>query len=66
MICVVCSQFGLDDPLDAVAVHGGGGVVGVLCAPFFSYQTGIFWTSEAWTSLGMCGHVLKLGNKWKL
>ena len=25
----------LDDPLDAVAVHGGGGLLGVLCVPFF-------------------------------
>ena len=25
----------LDDPLDAVAVHGGGGVVGLLAVPFF-------------------------------
>jgi len=25
----------LDDPLDAVAVHGGGGLWGLLCVPFF-------------------------------
>merc|ERR1719336_3136216 len=25
----------LDDPLDAVAVHGGGGMWGLLCVPFF-------------------------------
>ena len=25
----------LDDPLDAVAVHGGGGVVGLLAVPWF-------------------------------
>ena len=31
-----CSLFTrLDDPLDAVAVHGGGGVVGLLAVPFF-------------------------------
>ena len=34
---------GLDDPLDAVAVHLGGGILGVLCVPFFKYSTGIFW-----------------------
>jgi len=34
---------GLDDPLDAVAVHFGGGILGVLCVPFFKYSTGIFW-----------------------
>jgi len=34
---------GLDDPLDAVAVHFGGGILGVLCVPFFKHSTGIFW-----------------------
>merc|ERR1719384_814152 len=43
----------LDDPLDAVAVHGGAGMVGVLCAPIFAYQKGIFWTSKAWKILGV-------------
>ena len=39
----------LDDPLDAVAVHGGGGIVGLLCVPWFMYvgleagERGIFW-----------------------
>jgi len=33
----------LDDPLDAVAVHLGGGILGVLCVPFFKHSTGIFW-----------------------
>lgn len=28
-------KFRLDDPLDAVAVHGGGGLWGLLCVPFF-------------------------------
>ena len=27
----------LDDPLDAVGVHGGGGLVGLLCVPAFMY-----------------------------
>jgi ammonia channel protein AmtB len=35
--------YGLDDPLDAVAVHCGGGTVGVLLVHFFSYGKGIFW-----------------------
>ena len=51
----------LDDPLDAVAVHGGGGIVGLLCVPWFMYagqaegQRGIFWdghTSFPWLVLG--------------
>ena len=25
----------LDDPLDAVAVHGAGGLIGILCVPWF-------------------------------
>ena len=27
--------FRIDDPLDAVAVHMGGGCLGVICVPFF-------------------------------
>lgn len=48
-------KFRLDDPLDAVAVHVGGGIVGVLCEPFFHAEKGIFWkgnTTEPWKSLG--------------
>jgi len=50
----------LDDPLDAVAVHGGGGLVGLLCVPWFMYvglkpgQRGIFWdgdTKHPWNVL---------------
>lgn len=39
----------LDDPLDAVAVHGAGGLVGILSVPWFMHagleegQRGIFW-----------------------
>ena len=29
----------LDDPLDSVAVHGTGGVLGLLAVPFFMYAT---------------------------
>jgi len=36
---------GLDDPLDAVAVHAGGGMLGVLCVPWFKQGKGIFWMS---------------------
>jgi len=54
-------RFKLDDPLDAVAVHGAGGVVGLLSVPWFMYsgleegQRGIFWdghTSHPWLVLG--------------
>ena len=53
------SQLRLDDPLDAVAVHGGAGMVGVLCAPIFAYQKGIFWTSKAWKILGKITNALQ-------
>ena len=49
-------KLGFDDPLDAVAVHGGGGILGVLCVPLFSYGKGVFWmghTSEPWMTLGV-------------
>ena len=34
----------VDDPLDAVAVHLGGGLWGVLAAPIFHSEVGIFHT----------------------
>ena len=46
----------MDDPLDAVAVHCGGGILGVLAAPFFSSGDGIFWvgnTVAPWKTLGI-------------
>ncbi len=33
-----------DDPLDAVAVHAGGGALGVAAVHFFAADEGIFWT----------------------
>ena len=51
----------LDDPLDAVAVHGGGGIVGLIAVPWFMYvgletgERGIFWdghTNVPWLVLG--------------
>ena len=50
----------LDDPLDAVAVHGAGGLWGLLCVPFFMHvnlpvgERGIFWDGAEtypWTAL---------------
>ena len=50
----------LDDPLDAVAVHGGGGLVGILAVPWFMYvgldsgDRGVFWdgsTAGPWLVL---------------
>ena len=30
----------MDDPLDAVAVHGAGGIIGLLAVPWFMYTGG--------------------------
>ena len=51
----------LDDPLDAVAVHFGGGWLGVMCVPIFSqpitgHDKGILWnftSVEAWKHMGI-------------
>merc|ERR1711971_1302324 len=53
---------GMDDPLDAVAVHGGGGLWGLLCVPFFMSaglkegERGIIFDGHLghpWTVLGV-------------
>ena len=28
-------RLGVDDPVDAVAIHGGGGIIGIIAAPIF-------------------------------
>ena len=33
----------MDDPLDAVPVHFGGGVLGVICGPIFKVCLAIFF-----------------------
>ncbi|KAL4224872.1 ammonium transmembrane transporter [Mactra antiquata] len=47
----------VDDPLDATAVHFGGGIVGVVAAPLLSFENGVFYK---WSK----GSVLFLG--WQL
>eukprot|EP00057_Strongylocentrotus_purpuratus_P029558 XP_011684032.1 PREDICTED: putative ammonium transporter 1 [Strongylocentrotus purpuratus] len=44
----------VDDPLDAVAVHLGGGIWGVLAAPLFDMNDGVVFTFSAtsWQSFG--------------
>ena len=48
----------MDDPVDAVAIHGGGGLLGVLAAPIFM-EDGLVYTgsqealmSLAWNGIG--------------
>ena len=43
--------FRIDDPLDAVAVHSGGGVVGVLATPFVIGTEGIFQADSSNTAM---------------
>jgi len=54
-------KINLDDPLDAVAVHGAGGLVGLLSVPWFMFaglepgKRGIFWDggfAHPWQVLG--------------
>ena len=46
-------KMGVDDAIDAVAVHLGGGIVGVLLRPFFDKSQGlIYGHSIGWTMLG--------------
>jgi Amt family ammonium transporter len=55
-------RFKLDDPLDAVAVHGAGGLVGILSVPWFMYvglekeERGIFWDGHAYHPWVVLGH----------
>ncbi len=46
----VCFRAQMDDPLDAIAVHGGGGIIGVLAVPIFGYNSGkykICWNTSS-------------------
>ena len=38
---------GVDDPLDAVAVHLGGGLWGIIAAPLFATRLGVFYNWDA-------------------
>jgi len=38
-------MFGIDDPLDAFAVHYGGGICGVLLTPIFANSGIVGWTN---------------------
>ncbi|XP_013379842.1 putative ammonium transporter 1 isoform X2 [Lingula anatina] len=56
----------IDDPLDAVAVHGGGGLWGLIAVPIFKMNDGIIFDPSnvtAWKSLGvnMVGAVAIVG-----
>lgn len=36
----------IDDAIDAVGVHAGAGLAGILCKPFFAFNGGIFYGNE--------------------
>ena len=52
-IFLILLKFQIDDPLDAIPVHGGGGIWGTLAVYLFKWD-GILmsWTSEAAIGLG--------------
>ncbi len=60
----------LDDPLDAVAVHGAGGFIGVLCQPIFTYESGIVYAISEYrqrmglTHLHLYLHVIAIKHKY--
>ena len=43
-------RLGIDDPVDAVAIHGGGGLIGIIAAPIFmddgEIHYPIYWVSQ--------------------
>ena len=42
--CLLLAYFHIDDPLEASAVHLGGGLWGVLAVAFFNNEVGIFYS----------------------
>ena len=44
--------FNVDDPVDAVAVHAGGGAIGLLVAPFVFRSGGVFDPEAEMAALG--------------
>ena len=43
LISTLMLRLRIDDPLDAVAVHLGGGCLGVICVPFFTPSKELFY-----------------------
>ena len=52
--------FRIDDPLDAVAVHSGGGICGVLAAPFVIGKGGLFDADSATTAMHQAKSDIKI------
>ena len=44
LISRLLTRLKIDDPIDAVPVHFGAGLTGLLCQPIFNYGTGIVYT----------------------
>lgn len=48
-------KMGIDDPIDAVAVHFGGGIWGVFSVVLFNHDSGVFYdkfSQHSWTLFG--------------
>ena len=52
LITTLMLRLRIDDPLDAVAVHLGGGCLGVICVPFFTPSEELIPPTR-WESLGI-------------
>ena len=50
----------IDDPLDAFAVHAGGGSVGLILTPFFEKENGLFYGNAGNAGGVMLGQLLSL------
>lgn len=50
-------SMGVDDPLDAVAVHFGGGVIGVVLAPIFNMKTGLLYKPGVDSAMALAWNV---------
>ena len=50
----------VDDPLNAVAVHLGGGVWGIIAVAFFNFERGIFFRWNRQSGLDLAWQIISL------
>ena len=64
-VAVLIAKAKIDDPIDAVAVHGGAGAWGLIASPLFRFEDGIFSTEPSlggkmllWNVIGLAAIVV--------